>query len=232
MLFSFLFGVLAGAAMLLWRNRYLERQRRRIPSSWPLKTRPLVNTQERRVWIWLTKVMFDQHILIKLPVTRFTAPANQTEAPHWYRLLNGVYCTFTICSLDGRVIGCVDVPGPNGLSLGNQTLKHSLLDQCGIHYWVVDPANLPHLSQIRAAFLGEQAARTTASQPLDSRFQDVREHLHAVVTRRRQSKGNDTTPSDLAPLSVPDFPESRLASGWELNSFVSPLDSRIGDLKP
>lgn len=231
MLLSFVLGILVGAALLFWRNRYLERQRRRIPSSWPLKTRPLVNSQERRVWIWLTKVMFDQHILIKLPVTRFTAPASQAEATHWYKLLNGVYCTFTICSLDGKVIGCVDVPGPNGLSMGNQTLKHSLLDQCSIRYWVVDPANLPHLSQIRAAFLGEQAAQTAASQPLDSRFQDVREHLHAVVTRRRQSKGSEATTSGLTPLTMPEFPESRLASGWELNSFVSPLDSRIDELK-
>lgn len=222
---SFVLGVLLGAALLFWRNRYMERQRRRIPASWPLKTRPLVNTQERKVWIWLTKVMFDQQILIKLPVTRFTAPSNQAEATHWYKLLNGVYCTFTICSLDGKVIGCVDVPGPNGLSLGNQTLKHSLLDQCSIRYWVVDPANLPHLSQIRAAFLGEQAAHATASQPLDSRFQDMREHLHAVVTRRRQSKEAEGTPSGLTPLAS-EFPESRLASGWELNSFVTPLDSR------
>jgi hypothetical protein len=211
---SFVLGVLLGAALLFWRNRYMERQRRRIPASWPLKTRPLVNTQERKVWIWLTKVMFDQQILIKLPVTRFTAPSNQAEATHWYKLLNGVYCTFTICSLDGKVIGCVDVPGPNGLSLGNQTLKHSLLDQCSIRYWVVDPANLPHLSQIRAAFLGEHAAHATASQPLDSRLQDMREHLHAVGT-----------PSGLTPLAS-EFPESRLASGWELNSFVTPLDSR------
>lgn len=231
MLLSFVLGVLLGAALLAWRNRYAERQRRRIPATWPLKTRLLVNTQERKVWIWLTKVMFDQHVLIKLPVTRFTAPANQAEATHWYKLLNGVYCTFTICGLDGRVIGCVDVLGPNGLSMGNQSLKHSLLDQCNIRYWVVDPTNLPHLSQIRSAFLGEHAAHTVASQPLDSRFQDVREHLQAVVTRQRQNKAADATSSGFTPLAVPEFPESRLASGWELNSFVSPLDSRIDDTK-
>lgn len=231
MLLSFVLGVLVGAALLWWRNRYAERQRHRIPATWPLKTRLLVNSQERKVWIWLTKVMFDQHVLIKLPVTRFTAPANQAEATHWYKLLNGVYCTFTICGLDGRVIGCVDVLGPSGLSIGNQSLKHSLLDQCNIRYWVVDPTNLPHLSQIRSAFLGEHAAHATASQPLDSRFQDVREHLQAVVTRQRQNKAADATSSGFTPLTVPEFPESRLASGWELNSFVSPLDSRIEDPK-
>ena len=64
LLLSFVAGLVLGAALLLWRNRYVERQRRRIPATWPLKTRHLVNTQERKVWIWLTKVMFDQQILV------------------------------------------------------------------------------------------------------------------------------------------------------------------------
>jgi hypothetical protein len=227
---SFFAGMGLGAALFYWRNRHLQLQSRRIPPVWPLKTRPLVNTRERKVWLWLTKVMFDQHVLVKLPVTRFTAPAKPDEATHWYKLLNGVYCTFTVCGLDGKVVGCVDVPGVNGLSMSNQTLKHTLLEQCDIRYWVVDPANLPHLSQIRSAFLGEQAAQITSDRPLESRFQDVRDHLHAVVTRRRQSKGVDATPSGLTPLDGTEFQESRLASGWELNSFVSPLDSRTSDL--
>jgi hypothetical protein len=233
MLLSFFIGVLVGAGLLFWRQRRLEREKRKIPTSWPLRPRPLVNSQERRVWIWLTKVMFDQQILIKLPVTRFTTPVQREDARHWYKLLNGVYCTFTVCSLDGKVIGCIDVPGPNGLSMSNQTLKHSLLDQCDVRYWVIDPSNLPHLSQIRSAFLGEHAANAPGSQPLESRFQDVREHLHAVVTRRRQSKEAEADAASSAPAPLlPEFPESRLASGWEVNSFVSPLDSRMSELKP
>jgi len=110
--------LIVGIAAAYWRNRYLQRQRRRIPSVWPLKVRPMVNSRERKVWLWLTKVMFDQQVLVKLPVTRFTVPSQQTEATHWYKLLNGVYCTFTVCGLDGKVIGCVDVPGSGGLSLG------------------------------------------------------------------------------------------------------------------
>ncbi|WP_296508759.1 hypothetical protein [Rhodoferax sp.] len=189
----------------------------------------MVNSRERKVWLWLTKVMFDQQVLVKLPVTRFTIPSEQTEATHWYKLLNGVYCTFTVCGLDGKVIGCVDVPGATGLSLGNQTLKHTLLEQCGVRYWVVDPDNLPHLTQIRTAFLGEHAAMAAPEKPLDTRFQNVREHLQAAVTRRRQSKSAET--SGFTPLASGEFQESRLASGWELNSFVSPLDSRMDKLQ-
>nr|WP_315464585.1 hypothetical protein [uncultured Rhodoferax sp.] len=230
MFFYFLAGLASGAALLHWRNRYLQRQERRIPSSWPLRLRPIVNSKERKVWLWLTKVMFDQQVLVKLPVTRFTSPTDQAEAAHWYKLLNGLYCTFTVCSPDGHVIGCIDVPGAGGLSMGNQTLKHSLLEQCNVRYWVVDPENLPHLTQIRTAFLGEHAAVSNARKPIDTRFQDVREHLQAAVTRRRLSKPAEHSTSGFSPPNGGEFQESRLATGWELNSFVSPLDSRLDKL--
>lgn len=230
MFFYFLVGVLAGAGGMYWRSRYQQRQNRKIPAVWPLRLRPLVNSRERKVWMWLTKVMFDQQVLIKLPVTRFTIPSAQTEATHWYKLLNGVYCTFTVCGLDGQVLGCVDVPGVNGLSLGNQTLKHSLLEQCNVRYWVVDPDNLPHLTQIRTAFLGEHAALVSQERQLDARFQNVRDHLQAAVTRQRQNKSAENPDIGIPPHATAAYPESRLASGWEQNSFVSPLDSRMDKL--
>ena len=229
---AFLVGAGFGAALLYSLSRSTERKRRRIPREWPLKARPLVNSNERRVWIWLTKVMFDQHILIKLPVTRFTSPAAKEEARHWYKLLNGVYCTFTVCSMDGRVIGCVDVQNANSLSMSNQTLKHSLLTQCGIRYWVVDPENLPHLTQIRTAFLGDHAVKGNAGDPLEARFKDVADNLQAAVSRRREGKSSNFARLDAAIASDSKFAESRLPSGWEQNSFVTPLDSRSGELEP
>ncbi len=228
MIISFLIGMVMGAALLFWRNKVVKRESRRIPKEWPLKRRPLVNTAERRVWIWLAKIMFDQQILVKLPVTRFTAPADMQEATHWYQLLNGVYCTFTVCGMDGKVIGCVDVAGRRGLSMSNQTLKHGLLAQCGVHYWIVDPDNLPHLTQIRTAFLGERALRRPESDHLDSRFKNSADNLQAAVSRQRNSKLSKLD-ADLSDSS--DFGESRLTSGWEQNSFVTPLDSRKAELR-
>lgn len=230
MFLYFLGGLLVGVLAALWRNRYLQRRQRRIPAVWPLQIRPMVNTRERKVWLWLTKVMFDQQVMVKLPLTRFTIPSHQVEAAHWYKLLNGVYCTFTVCGLDGRIIGCVDVPGAAGLSLGNQTLKHSLLEQCNVRYWVVDPDNLPHLTHIRTAFLGDHAGLASKENRLDARFQHVQEHLRAAVTRIRKGKSGDGAgPKFNLPDRV-EIPESRLASGWEQNSFVSPLDSRMDKL--
>lgn len=227
---AFLLGAGLGAVLVFWLRRTQSKGRRRIPKEWPLAIRPLVNSREKQVWLWLAKVMFDQQILVKLPVTRFTTPVAHTDAAHWYQLLNGVYCTFTLCSMDGMVIGCIDVPGPNGLSLSNQTLKHTLLSQCGVHYAVVDPANLPHLIQIRTAFLGEQAARGGTNSQLDSRFKDVSQHLHAIVGRKRSTKNQAVAQLDAALPNTSEYSESVMASGWEQNSFITPLDSRAAKL--
>lgn len=232
MIYMFLVGLALGAGLFFWRDAYVKRQRRRIPKSWPLALRPLLNNREKRVWAWLSKVMFDHQIAIKLPVTRFTTPLTRGEATHWYTLLNGAYCTFTIYTAEGKVIGCIDVPGPQGLSLGNQSLKHSLLSQCGIRYWVVDPTNLPHLAQIRAAFLGEQAAKAPQASDFEHQFKDVRDHLQAAVHRQRAEKNSGFARLDASIGNTSEYGESRLSSGWEQNSFVAPLDSRASELKP
>lgn len=138
-------------------HRRKELAKRRIPRKWPLAIRAMVNSREKLVWRWLMRAFLDHHIMVKLPVTRFTMPQVKEEGQHWFQILGGVYCTFTVCTPEGNVIGCIDVPGVHGLSLSNQTLKHTLLSQCNIRYWVVDPENLPNATAIRAAFLGEQA---------------------------------------------------------------------------
>ncbi len=229
---SFVGGLGLGVALLYLYQRRQARTHRRIPRDWPLHVRPLVNNREKLVWVWLAKVMFDQQILVKLPVTRFTAPQAGTDAAHWYHLLNGVYCSFTVCNMEGHIIGCIDVPGPQGLSMGNQTLKHNLLSHCGIHYLVVDPSNLPHLIQIRTALLGEHAARGNGtSSQLESQFKDVRENLQAIVDRKRSDKNSAMAQMEAARPNTSDNADSQqLASGWEQNSFMTPLDSRSGDL--
>lgn len=227
----FVLGLALGGGVVYWLRRSKTPDRKRIPKVWPLTVRALVNNREKQVWLWLTKVMFDHQILIKLPITRFTSPAQQADAAHWYHLLNGVYCTFTLCNMEGEVIGCIDVPGPKGLSLSNQTLKHNLLSQCGIHYTVVDPANLPHLIQIRTAFLGEQAARGNANGELESRFKNVSQHLYAIVDRKRNTKNQSVAQLDASMPNSSGYAESMLeSSGWEQNSFVTPLDSRAAKL--
>ena len=227
----FLAGLVLGAGLIYWHKRTLAHAKRRVPKKWPLAVRPLANSEERRVWAWLNKVMFDQQVLLKLPVTRFTAPANRDEASHWFELLNGVYCTFTVCSPEGRVIGCVDLAGPLRLR-SNQILKHSLLSQLGVRYRVFDSTKLPHPTQIRADFLGQDAAKDTEQEVLDARFKDVKKILQTTLDRQRNNKGKREKASQQEAVIVDssEFQESRLTSGWEQNSFLTPLDSRRAEL--
>jgi hypothetical protein len=116
------------------------------------------------------------------------------------------------------------------LSLSNQTLKYGLLAQCAIPYWVVEPDNLPHISQIRTAFLGELAASRDTREHMDSKLKDVADHLHAAVSRQRTNKG--TSSADGSGGGTPTRNEDPLTEGWEQNSFMAPLDSRAAELRP
>ena len=242
MISSFLIGIGLGAALgaaaYYWRSNASAKNRRRIPKQWPLRARLLVNSEQQRVWTWLAKVVFDHQVLIKIPVTRFTAPIGSSDSSHWYELLNGVYCNFTVCDAQGRVVGCVDIQGTNTPSMSNQILKQSLLSQCGIHYWVVDPQNLPPLRALRTAFFGEHAAKESGVDELDSRFNDVRDRLQAALYRVRHSKtrrtpsstASSTASSPAHQLDDSQYSASKVGSGWDQNSFVTPLDSRTMDL--
>lgn len=224
-----------GAFVYAWWRKKKELAKRRIPRRWPLAVRSLVNSRERRAWRWLVRAFLDHHVMIKLPVTRFTMPQVKEQGQHWFKILSGVYCTFTVCTADGSVIGCIDVPGPRGFSLSNQTLKHTLLSQCNIRYWVVDPDNLPSTTEIRAAFLGEQAVLKEELERVrtEAAFNQTRANLKAALLRQRHHKTSDFARLDAALSSEPhshDAYESQLSTSWQQNSFVAPLDSRAAEL--
>jgi hypothetical protein len=151
----------------------------------------------------------------------------------WYRLLGSVYCTFTICKADGRVVGCVDVPGTAGLPRSARSLKHSLLTQCGLPYWVVRSGSLPTVAEIRAEFLGE----SPTTQAMREREQEERAiiaaqtNLRTVLTRQRSNRQSDFAPLSNWPNSASGGLRSDFNSQWQDdNSFLMPLDSRRGDL--
>ncbi|MCJ7799725.1 MAG: DUF2726 domain-containing protein [Polaromonas sp.] len=233
-------GAAAGALLCAWLTSRSARKRKTIPKRWPLSARVLANTEERKVWRWLTQSFSDHYIMIKIPVTRFTLPRSQEQGLHWYELLSGVYCTFTVCRSDGRVVGCVDVLGPQGLSRSNRQLKQSLLSQCGIAYWVLEPDGLPSTGDIRTEFLGNEAAeaKTTEREHDEAQVNAARTNLSAALERQRRSRAV-TPPSTRARRTPNSPPESHRAldssqdsssgysSGWQHdNSFLAPLDSR------
>jgi len=224
--------VLGALAHRAWAD-YRSREQRRIPKHWPLSTRQLVNSEEMRVWHWLARAFYDHHIMIKLPVTRFTLPRDSEQSMHWYRLLGGVYCTFTICKTDGRVVGCLDVPGRSAMPRSTRMLKHSLLTQCGLPYWVVRSSSLPTVAEIRAEFLGEtQTAQSMREHEAEERaIIAAQANLRSAINRQRSSRNSEFSPLSNWPASTTgDSRVSDLHSQWQDNSFLVPLDSRKGDL--
>jgi hypothetical protein len=233
-LLAVLIPALVGLGALLhrqWSSRKAKKQRQ-IPKHWPLGTRAITNSEEARVWNWLSRAFYDHHVMIKLPVTRFTLPRDKEQGMHWYRLLGSVYCTFTICKPDGRVVGCLDVPGSAGLPRSTRALKHSLLTQCGLPYWVIHSSTLPTVSEIRAEFLGESlTTQGMRERELEERAMiAAKTNLRTALNRQRSNRQSDFAPLSNWPNSSTGGLRSEVNSEWQDNSFLVPLDSRRGDL--
>jgi Protein of unknown function (DUF2726) len=230
-------GLLAGGLLCAWLVGRAAKMRHCIPKRWPLTARLLASTEERKVWHWLNDAFADHSIMMKLPVTRFTLPRSKEQGLHWYKLLSGVYCTLTVCAPDGRVMGCVDVPGNNRISRSNRQLKQTLLSQCGIAYWVISSAHLPTAEEIRSEFLGETLSQTPEKSQEEHRMAATQQKLRASLNGQRKGRQSDWAPLKSMSNDSPDgnsgFGESiNFGSGLhQENSFLMPLDSRKGSLR-
>ena len=131
------------------------RKKRKLPEQWHLQPRLLLSATELEVWHWLQRAFFEYDVVAKVPLIRFMAPRSAVEGKRSHEFIKDLYCSFTICAVDGTVIGCVDVPGPQGLKAGTRNLKQTLFGECGLAYAVVRAGNLPSIEAVRSAFLGE-----------------------------------------------------------------------------
>ena len=236
-----LVGMVIGAVIRMLWVRWVAKKQRTIPSHWPLNPRMVANTEEQRMWVWMNKVFFDHQILLKLPVTRFTMPQSQNQGQHWFKLLSSVYCTFTVCTPGGRVVGCVDVPGRAGLSRGNRQLKLTLLSQCGIAYWVIKLNNLPTLAEIREEFLGAADGTGKSCAKEEAAVSAIRLKLKNSLELQRQQRSKEASlvsagePGSSYGRSHAYAQHSGYGPGsedWQQkNSFLGALDSRTADLR-
>jgi len=249
-------GALAGTLLYAWWLRRKASARLRWPVKWPLGARGLVSTDERDVWKWLRHTFHEHAVLVKVPVLRFTTPLDKEKgkanSERWRALLNEVYTTFTVCTADGKVVGCVDVPGKRGLSEANRELKEALLSDCGIAYTVVRGNHLPAGSAMRAAFLGEIPVEQV-QESQDTRGGSSSFHADlAAFTQKQMTATKEAALNELnkdaqgaaQPVSnrkvgfnldgtsstrVSDKPD-RLAGQWE-DSFIQPSDTRPARLE-
>ena len=227
-------GVAAGAGASAWWHWRSAQARRQVPRKSSIVTRALVNSRERQVWAWLLK-SFEQHqVMVKIPVTRFTIPMDDADKAQWFSLLSDVYCTFTLVTPQGKVVGCLDVPPPTGLSQSNLLVKRKLFARCALPYWIVEEGKLPSSKDISRAFVSDadearlrpEAAPVGAST---SELDKARADLQATVLRQRRNKGLGAGGSDRLDADTP-FLDSVLEPDWAPDSFNAPLDSRQADL--
>ena len=208
---TFLFlcvGLLAGAVLGAVSYRLYQAQqanaKMHLPARWPLTSRVLVTNEEHEVLKWLVGVFHDHLVMVKLPVLRFTVPVSKDEnggGARWQELLSGVYCTLTVCTSNGNVVGCVDVPGKRGLNKSNRQLKETLLSDCRIAYTVVRSANPPEAGAIRAAFLGEMQVEDQ-KEAQDTRGGDS--SFHADIDSFTKEKRNAAKAAALKVLNNND----------------------------
>lgn len=244
-------GALAGALLYAWWLRRQASVKLRSVGKWPLAPRGLVTTREHEVWTWLRRTFHEHVVLVKVPVQRFTTPLDKEKGRGYSKqllqLLSGVYTTFTVSTTDGKVVGCVDVPGKRGLRQDDFELKEALLADCGIAYTVVRGLQLPAANAMRAAFLGvtpiEQIPEYRPTRGGDSSFhaeldaftkQKMRVAQHAALKElnedaqqsalagqnRKVGAGTEGAGSSRM-AGEPDG----LADRWD-DSFNQPLDTR------
>lgn len=198
-------GVLAGA---WWgRSTAPSPQAQRgghLPADFVVTPRPTLRPAEREVWQWLRQVFPEHQVMVKLPVTRFTMPRDMAAANDWFQLLNGIYCTFTVCDDLGRVMGCVDVMGERRLSSGNQQLKQNLLTQCKIGYWAMAVDSVPEPDAIRVRFLGAAATPVSTGNTDFTELQAARDNLVELLDRNRNYRRSHMMPleEDMPPRSM------------------------------
>ena len=236
-------GLMVGILLANWQMRRVTRVGLRIPARWPLVSRGLVTASEAEVWTWLRGAFHDHLVMIKTPVLRFTIPmeGERHKSREWLEMLNGVYTTFTVCTMDGTVVGCVDVPGTRGLPQSNRAIKEALLSDCNISYTVVRSNSLPKVEAMRAAFLGEIVDDfLTEPQPVfgeDSTFQEevalftkdkmraAKEAAQREINQQAKTRNSGFNGDSASPAGEESSPSSRFPSHWQ-DSFIEPVETR------
>ena len=238
-------GLMVGILLTAWQMRRAGRADLRIPAKWPLVARALLTPGEAEVWQWLRSTFHDHVVMIKTPVLRFTIPmeGERHNSREWLELLKGVYTTFTVCTMDGTVVGCVDVPGTRGLPQSNREIKEALLSDCSISYAVLRCNGLPKVAVMRAAFLGEIVDDfLTEPQPVfaeDSTFQDevamfnlnkvqaTKEAAQREINQQAKTRNSGFDSNSVTPASEESGATSRFPSHWQ-DSFIESTDPQPG----
>lgn len=202
-LLSLLVGMLFGAWLwTLWLSRQKVGNKLPLPLQglWPLRARALVSSHEKEVWQSLRSIFHDHAVMVKVPILRFTQLVEPTlpkiagnaatqgdrslKSDQWLEMIGGLYTTFTICTLNGKVVGCVDMLGKHEGSKASRELKEALLLDCGIAYTATSAFNASDASMLRELFLGELPKTPVDQLPTRGGDSDFHADMAAFSTQQ------------------------------------------------
>ncbi len=129
------------------------RKAQTLPEHTDPKLKPLFNELDQAAWLWLHQVFPEHKILLKIPLLRFLS-GGSVDVQSLVQI-KGLYCTFTVCSTQGRVLGCIDVAGVKAIPKSQRDLKKRLFETFGLAYTVLAVDELPSPEAMRAVFLNE-----------------------------------------------------------------------------
>lgn len=129
------------------------RQAQKLPDHAAPKLKSLFNELDQAAWLWLQQVFPEHKILLKIPLLRFLS-GGSVDLQSLVQF-KGIYCTFTVCSAQGRVVGCIDVAGARPIHVNRRDFKKKLFEKFGLAYTVLAVDELPSPEALRAVFLNE-----------------------------------------------------------------------------
>lgn len=165
--------VLVVVAGLWWfRERRRPAEPEPLPDAWPLQSRPVFNSEERRIYRQLVDTFPHHAVLVKLPLVRFCQPEEPQELRYWHRLLGSQSVTFALCSPSGRVVAVIDLETARPPSERSLRVKQEVLSACRVRYLRCHPDRLPSPAELQllvpqgaAGMRGPQPA--TAARPTE-----------------------------------------------------------------
>lgn len=161
----------AGGILAWWWSRARTPRAAPLPSEWSLTARPVFSTDERRVYRQLREALPHHIVLAKLPLVRFSQPADQEQVRYWYELLGSIDVTFAVCSANGRVLAAIDLDNDRAGSRRVQQIKQSVLGACRVRYLRCAVDHMPSIPELQllvpqstAAARGPRAAAPAPAQ--------------------------------------------------------------------
>jgi len=227
--FPWITSVVALAAVLIGAMWWMRRGPRvaPLPTEWALSARPVFSTDERRVYKLLRDALPHHVVLSKLPLVRFSQPADPNEVRYWYDLLGSIHVTFAVCSANGRVLAAIDLDTDRSNSRRALQIKQSVLGACRVRYLRCPVDHLPSIAELQ--LLVPSATATARASPNGlaptSGLDEARDSLASTVATRRAQR---TALSQDSSLFQDSFfaPDSRL-DGFANSEFNAPASGAI-----